>query len=179
MRRCILRNATSVTVITVAASASASTSSPATASIVVASITATFDAICMSILTKSIVGGLVAVVHRAGFTVAKSWTLCQSRVYLGKDHSHRRSSLCKEYDLPPSLPENPPRPRLRPARPPRSLPAAPPPASLDAVAGASRLPCRAIGLSATFGGGTGSLSESWSLSLPVTENQLKSKRRGA
>lgn len=162
-----------MTVITVAAATSASTSSPATASIVVASITATFDAICMSILTKSIVGGLVAVVHRAGFTIAKSWTLCQSQVYLRKDHSHRRSRLYKEYDLPPSLPENPPRPRPRPARPPRSLPAAPPRASLGAVAGASRLPCRAIGLSATFGGGAGSLSESWSLSLPVTENQLK------
>ena len=167
-----------MTVITIAAAASASTSSPATASFVVASITATFDTICMSVLTKSIVGGLVAVVHRASFTIAKSWILYQFQVYLRKDHSHRSSRLYKEYDLPPSLPENPPRPRPRPARPPRSLPAAPPRASLGAVAGVSRLPCRAIGLSATFGAGAGSLSESWSLSLPVTEDQLKCLRRG-
>ena len=35
------------------------------------------------------------------------------------------------------------------------------------------MPCRATGLSAILIGGAGSLSESWSLSLPVVEGQLE------
>lgn len=162
-------------VITIAAPTSASTTSTSTASIVAASITAPFDAVRVAILTESIVGGLLAVVYRAGFTVTESWTQYQYCVQNGSRrpievHSPCRSDLCGGHNLPPSLPEKPPRPRLRPARPPRSPPAAPPRASLGAEAGASRLPCRATGLSATFVGGSGSLSESWSLSLPVVED---------
>ena len=164
-------------VITIAAATSASTTSTATASIVTASITATIDAVWMAILTKSIIDRLDAIIHRAGFTVAKSWVHCQYHVQLAVATSYKpfrhELQVVESIDLPPSLPENPPRPRARPARPPRSPPAAPPRASLGAVAGASRLPCRAIGLSATFGGGAGSLSESWSLSLPEVEGQLE------
>ena len=164
-------------VITIGTSASATTTSTATASLIATSISATFDTVCVAILTESIIDGLVAIVHRAGFTVAESWVLLASCAT-----SNRRLMSCvspcspsleKERDLPPSLPEKPPRPRARPARPLRSPPAAPPRGSLGAVAGASRLPCRATGLSATFGGGAGSLSESWSLSLPVIEGQLE------
>ena len=64
-------------------------------------------------------------------------------------------------DLPPSLPEKPPRRSPRPR-----APVLAPRASDGAVPDASRLPVRGRGLSATLGGGGGSLSESWSLSLP-------------
>ena len=164
-------------VITIAAATSASTTSTATASIVTTSITATVNAVWMAILTKSVIDGLDAIIHRAGFTIAESWVHCQYQIQIAVATSYKifghAAPGSREYDLPPSLPENPPRPRARPARPPRSPPAAPPRASLGAVAGASRLPCRASGLSATFGGGAGSLSESWSLSLPVVEGQLE------
>lgn len=60
-------------VITVAAPTSASSTSTSTTSIVATSITGPFDAVCVAILTESIVGGLLAVVYRAGFTVAESW----------------------------------------------------------------------------------------------------------
>ncbi len=65
---------------------------------------------------------------------------------------------------PSSLPENPPR---RPPRPPRSPPIAPPRDSLGGASGTLRLLVLAIGLSTTFVGGSGSLSESSSWSLPV------------
>lgn len=81
----------------------------------------------------------------------------------------RTDSMQRYRDIPSSLPVKPPR---RPPRPPRSPLGPPPRASDGAVPDASRFPLRGTGLSATFVGGAGSLSESWSLSFPFQGGQL-------
>ena len=84
-----------------------------------------------------------------------------SRTKKAGGYCHRFYMVRRILDLPPSLPLKPPR------RSPRPRPPAPAPrASEGAVPDASRLPLRARGLSTILGGGAGSLSESWSLSLP-------------
>ena len=84
-----------------------------------------------------------------------------SRIKQADGYCHCFYSVRRILDLPPSLPANPPRRSPRP-RPPVLAPRA----SDGAVPDASRLPVRARGLSTTLAGGGGSLSESWSLSLP-------------
>jgi len=100
---------------------------------------------------SSTLGGLLTIVISPSCPITECFQRCQFHV------------LQVRYWLslvPASFPVNPPR------RPPRPRGAAPGCGSAEAGLGASRLPCRAAGLSTAVVGGSGSRSESWSEVLP-------------
>ena len=159
-------------VVTIASTAASTSTATATTSIIIALDASASKLIGMAVLAQAIIGGLSTIVYAAGVTVTKGCLKSRSLAVFDERPARycftvvplvkKGENVIVKEDIPCSFPWKPPR---RPPRPPRW--SSPRRASVGAVPEASRLPLLWTGLSAILVGGAGSLSESWSLSLPV------------
>jgi len=150
-----------VTVIAIATTSTAAATSSASTPIVRALASSAAYSVGVTVLSEAIVGRFAAVVGAACIAVMESCNAsARLRLLMIACNSLNTNKMRTINDIPSSEPVRPPRRPPRPPLPPLCA------GSVGASFGASRFPERALGLSTVFGGGEGSLSESWSLVLP-------------